>query len=53
MSDDPADPYVYVYGTPSGRQGSAYVARVQKDQIGNLDAYEYFSGEDSSGAGKW
>ncbi|OBF31961.1 hypothetical protein A5719_29725 [Mycolicibacterium peregrinum] len=53
MSDDPTDPYVYVYGTPSGRQGSAYVARVQKDQIGNLDAYEYFSGEDSSGAGQW
>lgn len=53
MSDDPTDPYVYVYGTPSGRQGSAYVARVQKDQIGNLDAYEYWSGEDSSGAGQW
>lgn len=53
MSDDPTDPYVYVYGTPSGRQGSAYVARVHKDQIGNLDAYEYFSGEDSSGAGQW
>ncbi|WP_243858645.1 DUF4185 domain-containing protein [Mycobacterium sp. DL440] len=53
MSDDPTDPYVYVYGTPSGRQGSAYVARVQKDQITNLDAYEYWSGEDSSGAGKW
>lgn len=53
MSDDPTDPYVYVYGTPSGRQGSAYVARVQKDQIGNLDAYEYWSSEDSSGAGQW
>lgn len=53
MSDDPTDAYVYVYGTPSGRQGSAYVARVQKDQITNLDAYEYWSGEDSSGAGQW
>ncbi|MFV8050962.1 DUF4185 domain-containing protein [Mycobacterium sp. 48b] len=53
MSDDPTDPYVYVYGTPSGRQGSAYVARVEKDQITNLDAYEYWSGEDSSGAGQW
>ncbi|WP_454790828.1 DUF4185 domain-containing protein [Mycolicibacterium lutetiense] len=53
MSDDPTDPYVYVYGTPSGRQGSAYVARVQKDQIANLDAYEYFAGEDPSGAGQW
>ncbi len=53
MSDDPTDPYVYVYGTPSGRQGSAYVARVEKDQITNLDAYEYWAGEDSSGAGQW
>ncbi|MGV0814546.1 DUF4185 domain-containing protein [Mycolicibacterium boenickei] len=53
MSDDPTDPYVYVYGTPSGRQGSAYVARVEKDQITNLDAYEYWSGEDSAGAGQW
>ncbi|MGV0596337.1 DUF4185 domain-containing protein [Mycolicibacterium porcinum] len=53
MSDDPTDPYVYVYGTPSGRQGSAYLARVEKDQITNLDAYEYWAGEDSSGAGQW
>lgn len=53
MSDDPTDPYVYVYGTPSGRQGSAYLARVEKDQITNLDAYEYWSGENSSGAGQW
>lgn len=52
-SDDPADPYVYVYGTPSGRQGSAYVARVEKDRITDLDAYEYFAGEDSNGVGQW
>lgn len=53
MSDDPTDPYVYVYGTPSGRQGSAYVARVEKDQIADLGAYEYWAGEDASGAGQW
>ncbi|KWX21022.1 hypothetical protein AFM11_26920 [Mycolicibacterium wolinskyi] len=53
MSNDPQDPYVYVYGTPSGRQGSAYLARVEKDQIMNLDAYEYWAGEDSSGTGQW
>lgn len=53
MSDDPTDPYVYVYGTPSGRQGSAYLARVEKDQITNLGAYEYWSGENSAGAGQW
>jgi Domain of unknown function (DUF4185) len=53
MSDDPTDPYVYVYGTPSGRQGSAYLARVEKDQITNLGAYQYWSGESSNGAGRW
>ena len=53
MSDDENDPYVYVYGTPSGRQGSAYLARVNKDQITDLDAYEYWSGADSNGDGKW
>ncbi|MED5812962.1 DUF4185 domain-containing protein [Mycolicibacterium sp. 050232] len=53
MSDDPTDPYVYVYGTPSGRQGSAYVARVEKDQLANLTAYEYFAGEDANGNGQW
>ncbi|WP_441957202.1 DUF4185 domain-containing protein [Mycolicibacterium houstonense] len=52
MSDDPEDPYVYVYGTPSGRQGSAYVARVERDQLTNLDAYEYWAGEDA-GVGQW
>nr|MDT0522535.1 DUF4185 domain-containing protein [Streptomyces sp. DSM 41633] len=26
---------------------------VEKDQITNLDAYEYWSGENSSGAGQW
>ncbi|MUL83760.1 MULTISPECIES: DUF4185 domain-containing protein [unclassified Mycolicibacterium] len=53
VPDDPTDPYVYVYGTPSGRQGSAYLARVEKDQVTNLDAYQYWSGENSNGAGKW
>lgn len=45
--------YVYVYGTPSGRQGSAYVARVAESQITNLDAYEYFAGDNGEGEGKW
>ncbi|MDH6246068.1 DUF4185 domain-containing protein [Mycobacterium sp. OTB74] len=53
MSNDPTDPYVYVYGTPSGRQGSAYLARVQKDQITDLGAYQYWSGQNSSGVGQW
>ncbi|MDH6194958.1 hypothetical protein M2272_001587 [Mycobacterium frederiksbergense] len=41
--------YVYVYGTPSGRQGSAYVARVPESELRNLDDYEYWAGEDNGG----
>ncbi|WP_157521264.1 DUF4185 domain-containing protein [Mycobacterium sp. ACS4331] len=51
-SPDETDPYVYVYGTPSGRQGSAYLARVPKDEITNLKAYEYWAGE-VDGQGSW
>ncbi len=38
--------YVYSFGTPSGRGGSAYVARVPENEIRNLGAYEYWAGED-------
>ncbi|BBZ33058.1 DUF4185 domain-containing protein [Mycolicibacterium confluentis] len=51
-SPDESDPYVYVYGTPSGRQGSAYLARVPKDEITNLKKYEYWAGE-VDGQGSW
>lgn len=39
--------YVYIYGTPPGRAGAVYLARVPQAQIANLGAYEYFSW------GKW
>jgi hypothetical protein len=52
--DDPnREPYVYVYGTPSGRQGSAYLARVPQSQLTNLGAYQYWAGQNSDGTGKW
>ena len=38
--------YVYSFGTPSGRGGSAYVARVPETEIRELGAYEYWAGED-------
>lgn len=38
--------YVYSFGTPSGRGGSAYVSRVPQDEIRNLSAYEYWAGDD-------
>ena len=36
--------YVYVYGTPSGRLGSAYVARVPEGQMLTQSAYAYWNG---------
>ena len=52
--DDPnREPYVYVYGTPSGRQGSAYLARVEESRLSDLDAYQYWAGENSDGTGNW
>jgi hypothetical protein len=39
----PGDGYVYTYGTPNGRQGAAYVARVPEAAILDLTQYEYYS----------
>nr|WP_238994615.1 DUF4185 domain-containing protein [Mycolicibacterium chubuense] len=36
------DGYIYMYGTPNGRQGAAYVARVAPDDILNLSKYQYY-----------
>ncbi|WP_155982044.1 DUF4185 domain-containing protein [Nocardia sp. BMG111209] len=39
--------WVYEYGTRSGRNNPAYVARVREEDIANLGEYEYWDG------GKW
>ena len=39
----PGDGYVYVYGTPNGRQGAAYVSRVAEKDILDLSKYDYYS----------
>jgi hypothetical protein len=36
------DGYVYVYGTPNGRQGAAYLARVASEDILDVSKYEYY-----------
>jgi hypothetical protein len=36
--------YVYIYGTPSGRGGSAYVARVPENSMLTQSAYQYWNG---------
>ena len=49
LKPGPGDPYLYTYGTPSGRGGSAYVARVAPALVPDLTKYEYWS----SAANAW
>ena len=46
----PGDGYVYTYGTPNGRKGAAYLARVPEKEILNLSQYEYYN---KGSAGGW
>lgn len=39
--------YIYQYGTPNGRQGSAFVARFRPGDILDLSRYQYFRGGNS------
>lgn len=45
LKPGPGDPYLYTYGTPSGRGGSAYVARVAPAVVPDLTKYEYWSSD--------
>ncbi|MEO9329411.1 DUF4185 domain-containing protein [Gordonia aurantiaca] len=45
--------WIYQYGTPNGRRGSAYVARFRPSDILNLDRYRYFRGGDFRSPGAW
>ncbi len=38
--------YLYAFGTPSGRAGSAYLSRVSVDDVNNLAKYQYWNGKD-------
>jgi hypothetical protein len=37
--------YLYAFGTPSGRAGSAYLSRVPEDAVTDLSKYEYWDGK--------
>lgn len=37
--------YLYAFGTPSGRAGSAYLSRVAEDSVTDLSKYEYWNGD--------
>lgn len=41
----PGDPYLYSFGTPAGRGGSAFIARVPPDAIPDLGRYEYWNAD--------
>ena len=39
-----ATPYVYAFGTPAGRAGSAYLSRTPEGAVTDLKQYEYWDG---------
>ena len=51
------DGYIYSYGTPNGRQGAAYIARVAEADILDVSKYEYYkkasSGWFGSSPARW
>ncbi|BBZ74775.1 hypothetical protein MANY_01120 [Mycolicibacterium anyangense] len=48
LKPGPGDPYLYTFGTPNGRSGSAFIARVQPALIPDLSKYEYWSSDSNS-----
>ncbi len=50
--ENTSDPHIYLWGTPGGREGGVKLARVLPEQIEDLSAYEYFTGE-SAGTPQW
>ena len=46
----PGDGYVYSFGTPAGRDGSAYLARVPEGFVPDLAKYQYWHGD---AGGSW
>ncbi|HEX2214160.1 MAG TPA: DUF4185 domain-containing protein, partial [Mycobacterium sp.] len=43
LKPGPGDPYLYSFGTPAGRGGSAYIARVSQNAVPDPSRYEYWS----------
>ena len=45
LKPGPGDPYLYAFGTPPGRGGAAYLARVAPTLVPDLTRYEYWNGD--------
>lgn len=43
LKPGPGDPYLYSFGTPAGRGGSAYIARVPQNAVPDPTRYEYWN----------
>lgn len=39
------DPYLYTFGTPAGRGGAAYIARIPQGAVPDLNRYEYWNAD--------
>jgi Domain of unknown function (DUF4185) len=48
LKPGPGDPYIYSFGTPAGRGGSAFVARVVPGAIPDLTKYEYWNSDQNA-----
>ncbi|WP_082686471.1 DUF4185 domain-containing protein [Mycobacterium sp. IS-3022] len=44
----PNDPYLYMFGTPAGRGGAAYVSRVPQGAVPDPNRYEYWNAEQNA-----
>ncbi|KUH69070.1 hypothetical protein AU184_19550 [Mycolicibacterium novocastrense] len=43
LKPGPGDPYLYTFGTPAGRGGAAYIARIPQGAVPDLNRYEYWN----------
>lgn len=43
LKPGPGDPYLYMFGTPAGRGGAAYIARIPQGAVPDLNRYEYWN----------
>jgi hypothetical protein len=48
LKPGPGDPYLYTFGTPAGRAGSAYIARVAPTLVPDVTKYEYWNSDNGS-----
>lgn len=48
LKPGPGDPYLYSFGTPAGRGGAAYLARVPQGSVPDPNQYEYWNAQQNA-----